>query len=123
MVKSRLTLTLNEGTIFLKASELAKILHVLNSHSPQGVGVFCLARETSLEPHVLRQYLSKHTDYFVQLPNEQSYQINRFGECKGSIEAMVKNHEKALTSQKPGHYGLLYFLFIAAFISLSTIFL
>ncbi|OKY25236.1 hypothetical protein [Thalassotalea sp. PP2-459] len=106
----------------MKVSELSKILETLNSHTPKGVGVFSISKETALDPQTLREYLSKYTDYFVQLPNEQSYQINRFGKFKGSIDDMIQHYEKELESQKPNSNWLLYLLFISAFVSLSVAF-
>ena len=106
----------------MKVSELSKILATLNSHTPKGVGVFSISKETSLDPQTLRVYLSKYKDYFVQLPNEQSYQINRFGKFKGSVDEMIQHYEKELESQKPRSNWLLYFLFISVFVSLSAAF-
>lgn len=97
-----------DGAI-LKVCELTKILNALNSHTPKGVGVFSISKETSLEPQNLRRYLSKYTDYFVQLPNEHLYQINRFGKFKGSIDEMIQDYEELLNSQKASNNRMLYF--------------
>jgi len=106
----------------LKVLELSKILETLDSHAPKGVGVFSISKETCLDPQTLREYLSKYKDYFVKLPNEQSYQINRFGKFKGSVEEIIQYHEKELESVKSSSNWLLYFLFISAFVSLSASF-
>ena len=106
----------------MKVCELTKILNALNSHAPKGVGVFSISKETSIDPQVLREYFSKYTDYFFQIPNEQSYQINRFGKFKGSVEEIIQDYEKELESAKSNNNWLLYFLFIAAFVVLSASF-
>jgi hypothetical protein len=111
-----------DGSIF-KVSELSKILATLNSHTPKGVGVFSLSKETRLDPQTLREYLSKYKDYFVQLPNEQSYQINRFGKLKGSVDEMIQHYEKELEASQPSNNWLLYILFISAFVSLTAAFI
>jgi len=106
----------------LKALELAKILETLDSHAPKGVGIFSISKETTLDPQTLREYLSKYKDYFVKLPNEQSYQINRFGKFEGSIEKIIQNHEKELEFTKNSTTWLLYFMYLSAFISLGGTF-
>ena len=113
--------TLKDGSI-LKVLELTKILETLDSHAPKGVGVFSISKETTLDPQTLREYLSKYKDYFVKLPNEQSYQINRFGKFKGSVEEIIQHHEKELESTKSSSNWLLYFMFLSAFISLGASF-
>jgi len=104
----------------LKVSELSKILEALDSQAPKGVGVFSISKETTLDPQTLREYLSKYKDYFVQLPNEQSYQINRFGKFKGSVDEIIQHYEKELESQKSSSNWLLYLLFISVFVTLSA---
>ena len=94
----------------MKISELTKILETLDSRAPKGVGVFSISKETSLDPQTLRKYLAKYKDYFVKLPNEQSYQINRFGKFKGSVDDIIQHYEKELDSKKSSSNWLLYFL-------------
>ena len=104
----------------MKVSELSKILEALDSHTPKGVGVFSISKETTIDPQILREYLSKYKDYFVQLPNEQSYQINRFGKFKGSVDKIIQHYEKEIESQKSSSNWLLYLLFISVFVALSA---
>jgi len=91
--------SLREGAT-LKVIELSKILEALNSHAPKGIGVFSLSKETKLAPQTLRKYLAKYTDYFVKLPNTQSYQINRFGKFKGSVDDILQHYEQEVESKK-----------------------
>lgn len=106
----------------MKISELTKILETLNSHAPKGVGVFSISKETSLDPQTLREYLAKYKDYFVKLPNEQSYQINRFGKFKGSVDDIIQHYENELDSKKSSSNWLLYFMFLSALIALGASF-
>jgi len=105
----------------LTTSELAKILEALQTSQPKGVGVFSISRVTKIDPQTIREYLSKYTDYFVQLPNEQSYQINRFGKFKGSVDAIIQHYEKELETKRSSNNWLIYLLFISAFITLSAV--
>jgi len=105
----------------LKVSELSKILEVLGSHAPKDVGVFSIANETGLAPQAIREYLSKYKDYFVQLPNEQSYQVNRFGKFGGCVDVMIQHYKKDQESQKFSSNWWLYLLFISVSVTLVAI--
>jgi len=104
----------------LKIDELSQILTTLEAHAPKGVGVFTLAKATKITAFTLRKYLTKYSDYFVKLPEEQSYQINRFGQFKGSIEDMVQHYEKELADKKSSNNWIMYFLFLSAFVSIGS---
>ena len=104
----------------MTVSELSKILKSLNSHSPKGVGVFAVAKETGLAPQTIREYLSKYRDYFVSLPDEQTYQINRFGKFEGSIDEIIKHYEKTIKSKTYISYWWLYLLFVSIFVTLIS---
>jgi hypothetical protein len=104
----------------LKVSELSNTLELLKTNYPKGLGVFSISKEADIEPQTLREYRSKYNGYFVQLPNEQSYQINRFGKFKDSTQEMILDYENELKAKKSNSNWLLYLLFIAASMSLSA---
>lgn len=103
----------------MKVSELTKILTCLQSHAPQGVGVFTIANETSIAPQSIRRYLRDHKDYFVQLPKEQLFQVNRFGPFKGDVEQMVEHYESAI-QKKQSNFIWYVLIFLGAGVSLAS---
>jgi len=104
----------------LKLDDLSLILATLEAHAPKGVGIFTLAKETKLTAFTLRKYLAKYSDYFVKLPEEQSYQINRFGQFKGSTDEIIQHYEKTLADKKSGNNWIIYILFLSAFVSTGS---
>lgn len=104
----------------LKSNELSKILVALHTNHPKGVGVFSISKQTNVAPKIIREYFSKYPDYFVQLPNERLFQINRFGKFKGSVGEILKHYERDLEAKKSTSNWLVYLLFISAFVSLSS---
>ncbi|MBC3767114.1 hypothetical protein [Neptunicella marina] len=107
----------------MKARELEKILSVLNTYSPKGVGIFTLAKETQIGPNNLRNFLTQYPEYFVQLPDEPLYQINRFGQFHGDKRLMLEYHQKQFCLPKAHSSWLLFMLLIGVFVSLSAVFL
>ena len=78
----------------LPISDASLIFSVLKQYGRSGCGVISLARDTGIDAHSLRGYLTKNPDYFSKVGTSRKYTLNRFGTFKGCEKKMLHNLEK-----------------------------
>ncbi len=88
-------------------SENAKrIFKAITQHGRKGIGIISLSIETGIPQSQLREYLSKHTDFFTIIRDKRRYTINRFGKYKGSEDKMLVALEEYNQSNTTAMYVL-----------------
>lgn len=107
---------------FMTNTELASILEVLQENQPSGLGVFSLSEKTEIAPNKLRECIAKHPDFFVLLPEANTYAINRFGKYKGSIQKMRQQHDANISKKSSNDFVLYLVIFIAVITSSTVVF-
>jgi hypothetical protein len=73
----------------LRIEEARRVLQTLNEAGPGGMSLMLLSDRSGIALDSLRDYLQKHSEFFVLLDGGPRYTLNRFGEFKGSIEKMI----------------------------------
>lgn len=106
----------------MQSSELKSILFILKNKTLKGVGIFTLSNETKIPPYDLRQYLSKYSDYFVNISDKHKFKINRFGRFKGDIDDILEFHQVELEKESSKYFWVIYLALISTFISVGTVF-
>lgn len=97
-------------------NELAKIIECVTNSGAKGISLVSLASQSGIDLQSLNKYLTKHSDYFVQLPNSKRFKLNRFGRFKGDTSEMLKHHEQSLKTNQSSNF-LLFFMLAAAVIT------
>ncbi|NRA85697.1 MAG: hypothetical protein HRU22_18550 [Gammaproteobacteria bacterium] len=103
----------------MNSNQLQLILNSINLASPKGVGIFALSKETAIDNQTLRNFLKNNPDYFVKLPKQSSYQLNRFGKFKGSVGLMLHDFNAKQQPQLLTNNWLLIIILTSTFISLG----
>lgn len=78
----------------MTANELEHVLRVLHANSSKGLSLQQLADTTEISVTRLQEFIKRHREYFVIMPDSDCYQINRFGQLKGDIAAMVQHYQQ-----------------------------
>lgn len=84
----------------MTANELEQVLRVLHANSPKGVDLEELTKATEIPMQQLQQFIKSHREYFVILSDSNRYQINRFGQLKGDIGAIVQHYQQRHVKKK-----------------------
>ena len=100
----------------MSLDEFKSILIILEQHQPKGVGIFSLSKKTNIDANRLRKFLQGHDEYFVSLPESQTYGLNRFGQFKGITESMINHYQDELKSSYKYHSSLYFLVFAAVFV-------
>ncbi|MCH1926782.1 hypothetical protein L9G74_18030 [Shewanella sp. C32] len=96
----------------MTANELEQVLRVLHANSPKGVDLERLAKASDISVKRLQQFIKSHREYFVIMPDSDRYQINRFGQLKGNISAIVQHYQQRhVKSKKTGNWIWLAVIF------------
>ncbi|WP_417763260.1 hypothetical protein [Shewanella sp.] len=95
----------------MTANELEQVLRVLHANSPKGVDLTRLAQASDISVKQLQQFIKSHREYFVIMPDSDRYQINRFGQLKGDIAAIVQHYQRRHVKSKTGGWIWLAVIF------------
>ncbi|QSX33408.1 hypothetical protein JYB87_17085 [Shewanella avicenniae] len=84
----------------LSVYEMEQLLKVLDANAEKGLSLAQLAATTDIPVSRLQQFTKAHREYFVIMPDSDSYQLNRFGQLKGNIDAMLRHYQQRQTKKK-----------------------
>jgi hypothetical protein len=77
----------------MKMQEAILIFKIMESHGENGIALAPLMLETRLDNRVLREYINKHPDFFVNVALSPNYAINPHGKFSGNVVKMLDTLE------------------------------
>ena len=107
--------------LIMTQNELAQIITCLEKSGAKGISLASLAISSGIDSQSLYSYLSKYSDYFVQLPESKKYKVNGFGRFKGDSAKILQHHRKSLKNQRVSSSFLFFILSVAVFTSMMVV--
>jgi len=84
-----------------KSNELLALAKALDGESPKGISLLRVATKSNVSIERVKELLTVHTDYFVNVGGKGVFALNRFGPFKGKIEEIEAAIEReAVAAEK-----------------------
>lgn len=104
----------NQQVVNMNYEDAKRVINAVAKHGKSGCGIIFLGNENNIPQSILRDFLSKHLDFFCKINSESRYAINSFGKYKGSVDNMLRVLRKKQSKSKIWGYhtvALVAFLF------------